>query len=109
MLKSIALILVALALVGCASADLSSYKRLPENSFAWDGLGPDPSDTAQPRRTIATKRASHVASSIASVRHDPPALAVLPKYSKEWVARYAAMQATDDARLAHAIVICRGC
>jgi hypothetical protein len=109
MLKSIAIMLVAFALGGCATADLSSRGILPENSFVLDGLGNDPSEPMRPRRTIATRKPTDPASSMASMRDDDAALAAVPKYSKEWVARYAAEQAVDDANLAHAILICRGC
>ena len=109
MLKSITAVLVAFMLGGCAIADFSSRVRLPENSLAWDGLGSDPSEPAPARRKIATKNHTDPASSMASMRDDDPALAALPKYSKEWVARSAALQAKDDAKLARDLIICRGC
>jgi hypothetical protein len=109
MLKSIAIMWVAFALGGCATADLTSREILPENSFVLDGLGNDPSEPIRHRRMTATKKPTDPASSMASMRDDDPALAAVPKYSKEWVARYAAEQAEDDAQLAHAMVICRGC
>ncbi|MDR3487637.1 MAG: hypothetical protein P4M05_22385 [Bradyrhizobium sp.] len=111
MLKSITVVLVAVTLGGCAIADYGSRERLPENSFAWDGLGPDPSEPApvQAHRRSATKKQTDPASSMASMRDDDAALAAVPKYSKEWVARYDALQAKDDAKLAHDMIICRGC
>jgi hypothetical protein len=109
MLKSIALMLVASALGGCATSGLSSREILPENSFVLNGLGDDPSEPVRPRRTIASKKPTDPASSMASMRDDDPTLAAAPKYSKEWVARYAAKQAVDDAKLAQVIVICHGC
>jgi hypothetical protein len=109
MLKSIALLLVASALGGCATSGLSSREILPENSFAWDGLGDAPSQSVRPRRTTTIKKPTDLVSSMASLPDDDPKLAAAPKYSKEWVARYAAKQAMDDAKLAQVIVICRGC
>jgi hypothetical protein len=109
MLKSIAILLVASALGGCATSGLSSREILPENSFVWDGLGDDPSQPVRPRRTAAIRKPTDPVSSMASMRDDDPALAAAPKYSKEWVARYAAEQVMDDAKLAQVLVICRGC
>jgi hypothetical protein len=99
MLKSITVVLVAFTLGG-----------LPENSLAWDGLGPDPSALVPvpTHREIATKKHTDPASAMASMRGDD-ALAAVPKYSKEWVALYAAKQKRDDAKLAHDMIICRGC
>jgi hypothetical protein len=104
--KSIAIILAAFALAGCATADHSSREILPRNSIAWDGLGRDPNRPARSRRTIATKKPTDAAS---STPDDEAVLAAVPKYSKEWVALYEAMQARDEARLARALIICHGC
>ena len=109
MLKSITVVLVAFTLGGCAIADFNSRERLPENSLAWDGLGPDPSAPAPAPRKIASKKHTDPASAMASMRDDDAALAAVPKYSKEWVALYVAKQERDDAKLDRAIVICRGC
>jgi hypothetical protein len=111
MLKSIVVVLVAFTLGGCAIADYGSRARLPENSLAWDGLGPDPDEPAPvpTHRKIATKKHTDPASAMASMRDDDAALAAVPKYSKEWVALYRAKQEKDDAKLDRAIVICRGC
>jgi len=135
MLKSTGIILVAFALAGCGTADFSSRERLPENSFAsddlpsqpprerrpvatqkpaensfaWDGLGPDPSEPARGRRPVAIKKAADLDSSMASMRDDDAALAAVPKYSKEWVALYVAKQEREDAKLDRGIIICRGC
>lgn len=105
MLKSIAIILVAFALGGCATADHSSRESLPGKSLAWTGL----SEPARAHRTMVNKEPADADSSTASVPDDEAALAAVPKYSKEWVALYDAMQARDDARLARALIICRGC
>jgi hypothetical protein len=110
MAKSVALILVTLALGGCATADHSSRESLPGKSFAWDGLGRDPNEPARARRTMATKKKPvDTASLTASEPDDEAALAAVPKYSKEWVALYEAIRARDDAKLARALIICRGC
>jgi hypothetical protein len=106
MLKSIAIILAAFALAGCATADHSSREILPRNSIAWDGLGRDPNRPARGHRTTAAKRPTDTA---LSTPDDEAVLAAVPKYSKEWVVLYEAMQARDEARLARAMIICRGC
>ena len=46
---------------------------------------------------------------MASMPDDDAALAALPKYSKEWVALYEAIEARAEAKLARAMIICRGC
>lgn len=111
MLKSMTVVLVAFTLGGCAVADFSSHERLPANSLAWDGLGPDPIEpTPVPgRRKIATKKRTDPASAMASMRDDDAEIAAVPKYSKEWVALWVAKQERDDAKLDRAIAICRGC
>jgi hypothetical protein len=110
MLRSIAVVFVAFALGGCAIANFNTREKLPENPLAWDGLGPDPSAPIPARQKIASKEHTDPASSMASMRDDDEsALAAVPKYSKEWVALYAAKQERDDAKLDRAIVICRGC
>ena len=106
MLKSVAIILAALALPGCATADHNCREDLPRKLAAWDGLGRDPNEPARARRTLATKNPTDAASSIPD---DEVMLAAVPKYSKEWVALYDTMRARDDARLARVLMICRGC
>jgi hypothetical protein len=58
---------------------------------------------------VATRKPTDAASLLVSVLDDEAALAAVPKYSKEWVALYEAMQAKNDAKLARAMIICRGC
>jgi hypothetical protein len=106
MLKSVAIILAALALPGCATADHNCREGLPRKLAAWDGLGRDPNEPARARRTLATKNPTDAASSIPD---DEVMLAAVPKYSKEWVALYETMRVRDDAKLARVLVICRGC
>jgi len=106
MLKSVAIILAALALSGCAAADHDCREGLPRKLIAWDGLGRDPNEPVRAHRTLATKNPIDAASSIPD---DEVVLAAVPKYSKEWVALYDTMRARDDARLARVLMICRGC
>lgn len=106
MLKSIAIILAAFALAGCATADHNSCQSLPRKSIAWDGLGDDPNEPARAHRMKTVKKTTDAASSLSD---DEAALAAVPKYSKEWVVLYEAMRARDDAKLNRALIICRGC
>jgi len=111
MLKSMTVVLVAFTLGGCAMADYGSRVRVRENSLAWDGLGQDPNEpaSAPDRRKVATKKHTDPASAMASMRDDDAALAAVPKYSKEWVALHATLEAKEDAKLTHDMIICRGC
>jgi hypothetical protein len=114
MLKSIAIILAALALAGCATADHGGREMPPRKSIAWDGLGRDPNRPARTHRTVATNQPTDPGASAqndetSSAQNDEAVLAAVPKYSKEWVALYEAMQARDNAKLARALIICRGC
>jgi hypothetical protein len=104
--KSVAVILAAFALAGCATADHNCREGLPRKLFASDGLGRGPNDTARAHRTLANKKPTDAALSIPD---DEVVLSAIPKYSKEWVALYETMRARDDAKLARALIICRGC
>jgi hypothetical protein len=106
MLQSIAIILVAFALAGCATADHSNRESLPRRTLAKDGLDRGSRKTAWVRRTLVIKKRADAA---ASTPDDDTLLAAIPKYSKEWVALYEGMRARDDAQLARALIICRGC
>ena len=106
MLKSIAIILAAFALAGCATADHNCREGPPRRSFAWHDRGRDPIEPAPAHRTLAIKKVAEAASSIPD---DEVLLAAVPKYSKEWVALYETIRARDDAKLARAMIICRGC
>jgi hypothetical protein len=105
MLKSIAIV-VAFALAGCAATDQSSCENWAGRPLAWDGLGPD---LYKPERAHRTRAVEKPPVEDLSMRDDDAALAAVPKYSKEWVALYQAMQVRDDARVARAMIICRGC
>ena len=106
MLKSIAIILAAFALAGCATADHHCREDLPIGSLAWQGRDRDPIEPVPRHRTLAIKK---VAEAAASIPDDEVLLASVPKYSKEWVALYETIRARDDAKLARAMIICRGC
>ena len=106
MLKSIVIILAALALAGCATADHNCREGPPRESFAWHGPDRDSIEPAPRHRTLAIKK---VADATPSIPDDEVLLAAVPKYSKEWVALYETIRARDDAKLARAMIICRGC
>jgi hypothetical protein len=106
MLKSIAITLAAFALAGCATADQNCREGPPRKPFARDSRGHNSNESARTHRTFAVTKPTETASSIPN---DEVVLAAVPKYSKEWVALYEAMRARDDAKLARALIICRGC
>jgi hypothetical protein len=106
MLKSIAIILGAFALAGCATTDHNCREGPPRKSFAWDGRGRDSNEPARAHRTLAIKKPPDA---VPSIPDDEVVLAAVPKYSKEWVALYETIRARDDAKLARALIICRGC
>jgi hypothetical protein len=104
MLKSIAITLAAFALAGCATADHNCREGPLRRSFARDSRGSNLNHSARTNRTLAITKPM-----ASTVPDDEVVLAAVPKYSKEWVALYETMRARDDAKLARALIICRGC
>jgi hypothetical protein len=107
MVKASAVLLLSLALAGCATAPqahLASDAGLTPARYAWDGAGEDPNHprTVPSRATRATGASDRNRSQ-----------AGLQPYSKEW------WQAQDgikdgledeqDARVSRSLVICQGC
>ncbi|QAU46939.1 hypothetical protein [Bradyrhizobium guangzhouense] len=86
MVKAPVVLLLTLALAGCAvapQAHLASDTAFRPARYAWDGAGEDPN---QPR-TAEPSRATHVA---ARPEHD-------------------GIEADQDAKVNRALVICQGC
>ncbi|MBH5371277.1 hypothetical protein [Bradyrhizobium glycinis] len=102
MVKAPALLLLSLALAGCAAtpqAHLASDPAIKPARYAWDGAGEDPnrpSATSQPTRTGGR-----------SERHRSQADA--QPYSKEWRQAQDGIEAEQDARVNRSLVICQGC
>lgn len=107
MVKAPAVLLLSLALAGCAAAPQAGLTpSFKPARFAWDGAGEDPN---QPRaaapargtvRSAATAERSHAEASHA------------PNSREWWQARdgiEAGIDASNDARVNSALVICRGC
>src|ERR1700712_5038644 len=102
MIKSLAPLAVVLALSGCVTANSSVQQS--RSSYAWDGLGRDSNP-----RVRATKRTTQKAAAISLPSNEAEKLAAFPKNSPEWWATHDQIERDMDARLAAAMVICRGC
>lgn len=102
MVKAPALLLLSLALAGCAvapQAHLAPDPAFKPARYAWDGAGEDPN---QPR--AASLRATRAAGS-ESTRSQ----AGLHPYSREWWQAQDGIEAEQDARVNRSLVICQGC
>ncbi|UWU89498.1 hypothetical protein [Bradyrhizobium sp. CB1015] len=99
MVKAPALLLLSLALAGCAAtpqAHLASDPAFKPARYAWDGTGEDPNRpraASQPTRTAARNRAQ----------------ADAQPSSKEWWQAQDGIEAEQDARVNRSLVICQGC
>jgi hypothetical protein len=105
MVKAPALLLLSLALAGCAvgpQAHLASDAAFKPARLAWDGAGEDPNrprTAADPSRTARAVAASERSRSQAG----------LAPYSKEWWQAQDGIEAEQDARVNRSLVICQGC
>lgn len=101
MVKAPALLLLSLALAGCAvgpQAHLSSDPAFKPARYAWDGAGEDPN---RPRVASQPTRAARSERSSSQAGLQPP--------SKEWWQAQDASEAEQDAKVNRALVICQGC
>ncbi|UQR67550.1 hypothetical protein LRP30_20855 [Bradyrhizobium sp. C-145] len=102
MVKAPAVLLLTLALAGCAvapQAHLASDPAFKPARYAWDGAGEDPNRShaaSGPARTAA--RSEHNRS------HGE-----LQISSKEWWQAQDGTDAEQDARVNRSLVICQGC
>jgi hypothetical protein len=104
MVKASALLLLSLALGGCAvapQAHLASDPAFRPARYAWDGAGEDPN---QPRSVSAPSHATRAAASERSSSQ-----AGLQPYSKEWWQAQDGIDVDQDARVNRSLVICQGC
>jgi hypothetical protein len=104
MVKAPAVLLLSLALAGCAvgpQAHLSDPAFKPAR-YAWDGAGEDPN---QPRSVSGPSRATRAASGSERNRSQ----AGLQPDSKEWWQTQDSIEAEQDARVNRSLVICQGC
>ncbi|MDA9543389.1 MULTISPECIES: hypothetical protein [unclassified Bradyrhizobium] len=101
MVKAPALLLLSLALAGCAAtpqAHLASDLAVKPARYAWDGAGEDPNRpraASQPTRTAG--RAARNRSQAEAQPH-----------SREWW-QADGIEAEQDARVNRSLVICQGC
>lgn len=102
MIKAPAVILLTLALAGCAvapQAHLASDPAFKPARYAWDGAGEDPN------RPRAASQPTHTA---AHAERNRSQAGVQP-YSKEWWQAQDGIEAEQDARVNRSLVICQGC
>ncbi|MCK1360090.1 hypothetical protein [Bradyrhizobium sp. 199] len=101
MVKAPAILLLSLALAGCAvapQAHLASDPAFKPARYAWDGAGEDPNRpraASQPRTAARAERSSSQAG--------------LQPHSKEWWQAQGENEAEQDARVNRSLVICKGC
>ncbi|TYO66000.1 hypothetical protein FXV83_13725 [Bradyrhizobium hipponense] len=102
MVKAPALLLLSLALAGCAMgphAHLAPDAAFTPARYAWDGAGEDPNHPgggSEPRRTAARSERNR-------------SQARLQPNSKEWWQAQDGIEAEQDARVNRSLVICQGC
>ncbi|EIG55949.1 hypothetical protein FXB41_39475 [Bradyrhizobium canariense] len=101
MVKAPALLLLSLALAGCAvgpQAHLASGPAFTPARYAWDGAGENPNHPRAPSGPARTARSERNSSQ-----------AGLKPYSKEWWQAQDGIEAEQDARVNRSLVICQGC
>ncbi|MDX3970027.1 MAG: hypothetical protein QHD01_25980 [Bradyrhizobium sp.] len=102
MIKAPAVLLLTLALAGCAvapQAHLASDPAFKPARYAWDGAGEDPNRpraASQPARTAARSERNR-------------SQAGVQPYSKEWWQAQDGVEAEQDAKVNRSLVICQGC
>ncbi|OPY96808.1 hypothetical protein A5906_00330 [Bradyrhizobium sacchari] len=105
MVKAPALLVLSLALAGCAlgpQARLASDPAFAPARYAWDGAGDNPN---QPRATAGSSRPTRAA----TTSERSGSQAGLQPYSTEWWQAQDGIEAERDARLNRSLVICKGC
>jgi predicted secreted hydrolase len=111
MSRWIFLISIAVTLSGCCGLGTSCGVTPRVHLLAWDGLNPDNSNRP-PERPTRIFHSRPTGRSVAAADHSSnkeAELAALPKYSQEWWSVHDQIEVEADAKLARALVICRGC
>lgn len=104
MVKAPVVLLLSLALAGCAigpQAYVASDSAFKPARYAWDGAGEDPN---RPHSAAEPSRAMRAAAS-----ERAKAEAGLQPYSKEWRQAQDGIEAEQDAKVNRSLVICDGC
>jgi hypothetical protein len=110
MSKWVFLTSIAVTLSGCCDAGMNCGVTPPNHLLARDNLSLIKSAGQSERRAIRIVGKSPRAASAAADRSsEEPELAALPKYSQQWWSVHDRIEAAADAKLARAIMICRGC
>lgn len=105
MVKAPAVLLLSLALGGCAAAPQAHFAADPAFKparYAWDGAGENPN---QPRSATGPSRATRATATSDRNRSQ----AGLQPYSNEWWQAQDGIEAEQDARVNRSLVICQGC
>lgn len=103
MVKAPALLLLSLALAGCAvapQARLAPDPAFKPARYAWDGAGENPN---QPHSASEASRTTRTAS------ERNRSQAGLQPYSKEGWQAQDGIEAEQDARVNRSLIICQGC
>jgi len=104
MVKAPALLLLTLALAGCAAAPQAHLAPDPASKparYAWDGAGQDPNQPRSPGPSRAMRTAASPEKTGSQAAFQP--------YSKEWWQAQDGIEAAQDARVNRSLVICQGC
>jgi len=99
MVKAPALLLLSLALGGCALAPQAHFASDPAFNparYAWDGAGENPNRPGDTSRAAARSERNR-------------SQAGLQPSSKEWRQAKDGIEAEQDARVNRSLVICQGC
>ncbi len=102
-IKHFLLLTVTLALAGCVTADVTTTGD--HGAYAWDGLGRNPNLQVRVGKRISFQTVVETS----SVSDKTRLLATLPEHSSRWWAAKDTIEREMDAKLARAMVICRGC
>ena len=105
MVKASAVLLLSLALAGCAvgpQARLAPDPAFQPARYAWDGTGEDPN---QPRMASERSRATRTAARSERSRSQVD----LQPYSKEWWQAQDGIEADQEAKVNRSLLICQGC
>ena len=104
MLRRIPLMLLAVALSGCAEQTVRIQPPLSRNMIGRDGLGHDRNRLQSPLARGQPVLASHTADS-----EREKVLATLRPYSAAWWIVHDAIEADREKELTKKLAICRGC
>jgi hypothetical protein len=110
MSKWVFLTSIAVTLSGCCDAGMNCGVTPPNRLLARDNLSLIKSAAqSKPRASRIVDKSPRAPRAAADRSSEEPELAALPKYSQQWWSVHDRIEAEADAKLARAIMICRGC